>query len=982
MTTEKYSKDEFYQALLAIAPFQEEGLVMGEWCYQLNLGKARLSIRSSCDSSGFARDTADDSIRFVLIANTNTVHKVLTKNETIYTTRLPGWQDRIKKKIEYAISLRQQAGDCRVCGEPLVINKISKQGKNFGKTVAWCPVSFDHKMWVEINLSLPTRPISGMVVSQPALIVEENKVRDFPIERKPVENNAFTVKKPLSSNVKESESTIEPVKKPSVWLSAAEEKKVVVDTANYLLNIEQDLSMLNPQQLEVVKNAGLGICVIDSVPGAGKTRCVVESVVYMLTHGVHPSKIGCFTFSNKAASEMRVRIAKKIWPNISKEELKFFESGRSDTESPLDENGFDEEWVNADPIRVFLCKWVCTIHALSYRLLKEWYGPSKKMMVLAGIPKMRMEADTLIKDSLLELKWRAASKSVKSYIGAAISNLISTYDAENYFYKVITTMGGPSHRSSDLAEIYRRYITFMKKNNLLDFEMMQAEVVRLIRTDKSFVEKVSSMFERILVDESMDTNGTQTEILFEMASIFKNLSYIGDADQLLYAWRGAVPSVMTTKFDEYWGVDNVNRFNLPINYRSTKKIIGSTAKFIESNYNDNNRQYLKKFHWKEDADEGVDIELDQFDMFSSLTQTAVEKIAESKDPGSWFVLSRTRAECEQIHTALVEAGIPAINKSGGMLFGSAHIQKVIAYAQLAIDYNGARDNLEILSMVANVATKSFVSSINRRRHLQSCNNDKPWIDCGCPLIVKEGVDHTHTRYYGKESIAMAGNWDGIEKQQYETNRGGYPTMRAKGARDLVGFVNSMTTYTTANTLLRYIVDEAVYPWLKGEEGITDEDMSENKSEDFQVLMSICSDEMTTEEFLKEIDRLTKSASGKNDDEAVLIGTVHWSKGAERPRVILNTTRMPIVPPYNSDPEQLITSRPATIEEERNIAYVGATRAKEELYVYCSKEWLGKPVESQFWNELKDIVSPKRDMDKIDSLLQDEMFMAEDNDMED
>ncbi|MFH1574652.1 MAG: 3'-5' exonuclease [Acidobacteriota bacterium] len=416
-----------------------------------------------------------------------------------------------------------------------------------------------------------------------------------------------------------------------------------------------------------------------------------------------------------------------------------------------------------------------------------------------------------------------------------------------------------------------------------------------------------------------------------------------------YAWRGAQPSILREDFEARW--PGVARFNLPINYRSTREIVGVTAALIGDNYADS--RYLKPFDARGDAPDGGRIgysETEDFDGLAGEVATAVKET-----PGDWFVLSRTRAECAAIHTALVSLGIPAINKSGGLLFGAPHVRKVLAYARLACDYHGARDDQEILREIANVASAEFRAPMTRRRHLDSCRNDKPWINCGCPIVMEEGLDYSHARFYGQKAVDQAGNWAGVVRQQDETNRGGYPTVTAKGARDLVGFVERIDRRRDdARTALNAIIEGCVLPWLKAEDGLADEDLAENgKAEDFSLLVNLAEPDENLEHYLDRVEELSRGGIEGDDSESVLLGTIHWSKGAERPRVVVNMTRLPIVPPEQK-PGQLPTGRPPTMEEERRLLFVAMTRAQEECRLIGSLEWNNQTMErSEFVQGLID-----------------------------
>jgi DNA helicase-2/ATP-dependent DNA helicase PcrA len=403
----------------------------------------------------------------------------------------------------------------------------------------------------------------------------------------------------------------------------------------------------------------------------------------------------------------------------------------------------------------------------------------------------------------------------------------------------------------------------------------------------------------------------------------------------LYAFRGAEPEVLRSHFERAW--PKVRRFNLPINYRSTKEIIRTASILISHNYNEQTSIYLKPFEARPNAPQGDPIKTLRLDSFRALSAEVTTIGADA--PSDWFVLSRTCAECSAIHTELVRQKIPAINKSGGMLFGTAPIRKALAYARLACDYKNARNDLEVLSEIANVATIHFRAPFTRRRHKAGCTNTKGWVDCGCPIIMESDVDYCHARYYGQAAIQDAGGWVGVREQQWDRNRGGYPTTRAKGAADLYSFVMRLEALADdAGACLRKIISDCVLPWTAAEYGFQDADLAEDGAvESIDLLLSMLKPDTSITEFLQEVDSITAGDTTEDESKAVILSTIHRSKGLERPGVVLNATRLPIVAP-TPIPGKLPMGRPATIEEERRLAYVAITRAQEEVVVVSSREW--------------------------------------------
>lgn len=716
------------------------------------------------------------------------------------------------------------------------------------------------------------------------------------------------------------------------------ELSVIILLGKLAFEIAKGLKMkLNKWQQEVVDSGAKGPIVVEACPGSGKTRTLEETVAALVLSGADPLKIGVFTFTRSAAAEARRRVARTMFPDASDEDLEFFENPDFSARTL---------WVQADPRRAFVVNQISTIHALAFRTLKAL---GYDLKVLSG--RLQWDADAIIKDGLKELDWDEGPKSVKKWISFAVNNLVEPRDSEQWYAMRLAEDDGPVWVAGHLAELYKRYSDFCKRNKVVDFDMMQARLVYLLRNSADARSRCQEMYDYILVDEAQDTNPTQSEIIFCMASRTGNLLYCGDVDQSCFAFRNAQPSILREDFEARW--PNRARFNLPINYRSTRTIIDATTALIQDNYGGDLDRYLKPFQAREDAPAGEPISYTEMGDFGDLADEIANAVKEQ--PGDWFILSRTRAECAAIHTSLIQLGIPAINKSGGLLFGAPHIRKVLAYARLACNYHGSRDDLEILKEIANVASAEFRAPMTRRRHLDSCRNDKPWIPCGCPIVMEEGLDYSHSRFYGQRAIEKAGGWQGVIAQQFEKNRGGYDTINAKGSRDLVGFVTKVERVAgDARAALNAIIEGCVLPWLKAEEGISDEDLAENgKAEDFSLLANLTEPDESLESYLDRVEELSRGGIEGNDADSALLGTIHWSKGAERPKVAVNTTRLPIIPPQ-AKPGQLPTGRPPTMEEERRLLFIAMTRAQDECHLFGSLEWNNQEMErSKFVQALID-----------------------------
>jgi len=523
-------------------------------------------------------------------------------------------------------------------------------------------------------------------------------------------------------------------------------------------------------------------------------------------------------------------------------------------------------------------------------------------------------------------------------VSLGVINRVPYFEYADFIKDVIECgFGVPEEAPYILEEIYVQYLNYMHDHRLIDFNMMLVDWLDMLENRPDVRGEVISKFKYIIVDEAQDTSRIQTKILFIMAEKHKNILFVGDPRQSIYQWRGAVPSIMEEEFTAYWSDFELR--SLPINYRSTREIIEKSNKVIKRNYKG------REMYWMEvepapEAQDGVEIEYLSTLNMEDMAKTIAENIGEH--PEEAFILSRTNAECEALHTFLSRYGVPCINLSGGSLYSSKNVSRLIAYLKLAVNYENARNDLEVLSTVANIASDEFLSPINKRSHLDSCSETRPWIDCGCPITLRKQVDRAYSRYYGKKGIEKARGWWGIQDQATHTTRYGDRIMYSYGAEDFVWFVQELEQYEdNALECIDYILDHSLIPYMMHEEGVDQStDLGESSGlEEFDIVKGFVEEGMTVEEFLDSFEEMD-FGNGLEEKDVALIMTVHKSKGLERPVVFVNVTRMPCsIPPVFDGQVRIAQER--NYAEERNIFYVAVTRAEREVYLLHSRTWNGK-----------------------------------------
>ncbi|SFQ97290.1 DNA helicase PcrA [Desulfoscipio geothermicus] len=397
-----------------------------------------------------------------------------------------------------------------------------------------------------------------------------------------------------------------------------------------------DLTALNEAQKKAV-TYGDGPLLILAGAGSGKTRTLTTRIAYLLKEkGVDPYNILAITFTNKAAREMRERIAAAV-PEMAQD------------------------------------LWVCTFHAACLRILRRQAG-------FAGYTPnfVIYDADdqkTVIRECLKEL-----NIDDKKYTPPAIAAAIS--QAKNMLY-------GPSqlekksydHYSQVICKVYNLYQNKLQQNNALDFDDLLMQTVRLLQNNPHVLDYYQERFHYIMVDEYQDTNHAQYVLVNLLAQRKRNLCVVGDPDQGIYGWRGAdIQNILSFEKD----YPDAEIIILEQNYRSTRAILESANEIIS-----NNRDRKKKNLWTA-GPEGDPIMLFTARNEHTEANFVVDKITrwhiEQKRPYSHIaVLYRTHALSRVLEEKFLAAGIPYTVVGGLRFYERKEIKDLLAYLRLLVN---------------------------------------------------------------------------------------------------------------------------------------------------------------------------------------------------------------------------------------------------------------------------------------------------------
>jgi DNA helicase-2/ATP-dependent DNA helicase PcrA len=393
------------------------------------------------------------------------------------------------------------------------------------------------------------------------------------------------------------------------------------------MTFEKDL---NPAQLEAVQSTE-GPVLILAGAGSGKTRCLTYRLAYLIEKkGVAPENILAVTFTNKAANEMKERVAKLVG------------------QTP---------------------PWMGTFHAISARILRK-DGPT-----------IGLSANFVIydEDDQIHLVKEAMEKldiNTKNFSPKTILNTISS--AKNELLTPSAYGGFARGLVQEVAaKVYEAYQRQLRENNALDFDDLLMEVVRLFEEEPKILDKYQRQFRYILIDEYQDTNHAQYRFAKLLANSHQNICVVGDASQAIYGWRGADFRNIVDFQKDY---PQAKVFNLEQNYRSTKNILETAYAVISKN---RTHPILKL--WTENASGNAPIvyearhELDE----AQFVIRMIEKYAHTGQAFRDFaVLYRTNAQSRVLEEELLRAAIPYKLVGGTRFYERKEVKDILAYLRL------------------------------------------------------------------------------------------------------------------------------------------------------------------------------------------------------------------------------------------------------------------------------------------------------------
>ncbi|MFY0546219.1 DNA helicase PcrA [Brevibacillus sp. H7] len=396
--------------------------------------------------------------------------------------------------------------------------------------------------------------------------------------------------------------------------------------------IEKVLAGLNPQQKEAVLTTE-GPVLILAGAGSGKTKVLTQRIAYLIGEKqVAPWSILAITFTNKAAREMKNRVASIVG------------------------NGAEEIWIS-------------TFHSLCVRILRrdiDRLGISRSFTILDAGDQLSVVKQCM-KDLNLDTK-KFEPRAILSAISGAKNELL---DPKKYAERA----GDPLSKVT--AQVYESYQKKLRSNQSLDFDDLIMTTVRLFKEVPEVLEYYQRKFRYIHVDEYQDTNRAQYMLISMLADRYRNVCCVGDADQSIYKWRGADISIILNFEKDY---PEAKLIKLEQNYRSTKTILQAANKVIAHNVT-----RKEKNLWTENpaGDKITCFQADsEHDEAYFIVQTIKQQLPAYKRYDKFAVLYRTNAQSRVIEEVLIKSGIPYTIVGGTKFYDRKEIKDILAYLRL------------------------------------------------------------------------------------------------------------------------------------------------------------------------------------------------------------------------------------------------------------------------------------------------------------
>jgi len=658
---------------------------------------------------------------------------------------------------------------------------------------------------------------------------------------------------------------------------------------------KMDLSRLNKEQQEAVKHME-GPLLILAGAGSGKTTMMTHRIAYMLEKGVSPYNILAVTFTNKAAGEMKDRI----------------ESLTGGTRG----------------------MWVMTFHAMCVRILRnhgEVLGFKNGFSIYDESDKKAL-LKRIVKDLKIDEKIYPVS-----YLGSVISSCKEAEeDPDDYIEN-----NSMNFKAETVAKVYARYMEDLQQNNAMDFDDLLWNAVKLFEASSEVLSYYQQRFKYIMVDEYQDTNYLQYKLIHALAEKSHNLCVVGDDDQCIYQWRGAdIRNILDFEKD----FPETKVIKLEQNYRSDANILDLANSVIA-----NNRNRKAKELWT-DRNEGNKItyrRLEDEQREAWYVGGEIQRLHDEEGIpfNDMAILYRKNAQSRPFEEKFSFRGIPYRVLGGTRFYDRKEIKDIMSYMHLvenpSDDVAMARiinepkrglgpKSLGGIVSYAKAYKLSIFEALKEQEVLGSLSRkSRAAVEDLVTMLDELGAE--------QDNMELSDIYDNLIR------RSGYLT--ALEAENTVEADARIENILELRSVIAEFEEKAAGSVLTDEEDEFREERDRLRADGFDV-----KEPTLLQSFLERIALLSDIDNRDESEDAVVMMTLHSSKGLEFPVVFMPGMENGLFPGSASMDD------PSKMEEERRLCYVGITRAMRKLYLTGAQTRMlyGRTdftIESEFMREM-------------------------------
>lgn len=609
-----------------------------------------------------------------------------------------------------------------------------------------------------------------------------------------------------------------------------------------------ELTNLNNEQLMAVQTID-GPVMVFAGAGTGKTKTLISRIIYMVENNIKPYHIMAITFTKKATNEMRERLS-----NV------------------LGDQAYQV--------------YMSTIHSMCSRILRReitLLGYGKDFEIIDDEEGAKILSD-IYKELDIDKKkiWpKTALQSISDFKnnGTPLMGL--------------------------LTEIYDAYTTYLKENNMVDFDDLLLLTKKIFEENPDVLEKYQNIHQYILVDEFQDTNTIQYEIIKLLANKYRNIFVVGDDDQSIYSFRGARAENMQDFLKDY---PDAKKIILNKNYRSTNIILKGANSVIK-----NNKIRQEKNLVSDNLGDVTDVMVKESyyhdDEVRYVTDEILSLIGKGYKPKDIAILYRNSAISRNFELSLIENRVPYRIFGGVSYLKRKEIKDIISYFRFIIDFGKIVHFKRILNLPPRGIGEKTIQKVEEYMDATSLN------------ILDAIHDYCQENKTTKNKLLLE-------------------------FRDLIIDLKEKLDTMNLPEFFDYFLEKTTYKEFIKNEYPAEEHRVENIEEFRSVLVNV--EESLNGETLSGTEKmqivfdqilLDDSLNDLNAQDGVTLSTVHSVKGLEFKVVFIVALEEGIFPTLRDDVD---------IEEERRVAYVAMTRAKEKIYLTCANKRLiyGRVVRNQ------------------------------------